>query len=64
MSLFQKPVGFLKEVKAELGKVSWSTRQELVSSTMVVIVTTAILAVFIGIIDLILSKFLSVIFKA
>jgi len=63
MNLIQKPVSFLKEVRAELGKVAWSTRQELMDSTIVVIVVTAIMAVFIGIIDILLSKALTVIFK-
>lgn len=63
MSLISKPVNFLKEVRAELGKVAWSTRQELIDATIVVIVVTAIMAVFIGLIDILLSKFLSVMFK-
>jgi preprotein translocase subunit SecE len=63
MNLIQKPVNFLKEVKVELGKVSWSTRQELLDSTMVVIVVTVIMTVFIGLIDVFLSKILSVMFK-
>ena len=63
MKLIEKPLNFVKEVKAELGKVAWSTRQELIGSTMVVISVTAIMAVFIGVIDLILSKFLTVVFK-
>lgn len=63
MKLIEKPVNFIKEVKTELGKVAWSTKQELMSSTMVVISVTAILTVFIGIVDLILSKFLTVVFK-
>ncbi len=63
MSLIQKPVNFLKEVRGELGKVAWSTRQELIDSTIVVIVVTAIMTLFIGVIDLLLSKLLSVMFK-
>jgi len=63
MNLIEKPVNFLREVKVELGKVSWSTRQELLDSTMVVIVVTVITAVFIGLIDVFLSKILSVMFK-
>ncbi|PIP19021.1 MAG: preprotein translocase subunit SecE [Candidatus Omnitrophica bacterium CG23_combo_of_CG06-09_8_20_14_all_41_10] len=61
--MISKPVNFLKEVKAELGKVAWSTRQELLASTIVVIVVTVILGVFIGIIDVILSKLLTILFK-
>jgi len=63
MSIIAKPINFLKEVRAELSKVSWSTRQELLASTALVIVVTGIMTVFIGIVDLILSRFLSVVFK-
>ena len=63
MGLISKPVTFLKEVKVELGKVSWSSRKELMGSTVVVIAITAIMAVFIGVIDLALSKVLSIIFR-
>ncbi len=60
---FQKIKTFLLEVKAELGKVAWSTRQELMGSTMVVIVVTFLLSIYIGIIDVLLSQFLTVVFK-
>ena len=63
MNIIAKPVNFLKEVRAELSKVSWSTRQELLASTVLVITVTAIMTVFIGIVDVVLSKFLSVVFK-
>lgn len=62
MNVFKKTIGFLKEVKLELGKVSWSTRQELIGSTFVVIVITGIMTVFIGIVDLFLSRMLSLVF--
>lgn len=60
---YQKIKGFLLEVKSELGKVAWSTRKELLASTVLVITVTAIMTVFIGIVDLGLSRFLSVVFK-
>jgi len=63
MNIIQKPVNFIKEVRGELGKVSWSTRQELISSTIVVIIITAIMSLFIGLVDIILSKLLSLLFK-
>jgi len=63
MRIFTKPITFLKEVRQELGKVSWSNRQELMGSTAVVITVTVILAIFIGMIDLTLSKVLSLVFK-
>lgn len=59
----KKIVAFFGEVKTELGKVSWSTREEVFGSTMVVIVLTAFMALFIGVIDLALSKGLSLLFR-
>jgi preprotein translocase subunit SecE len=64
MVAFTKISGFLNEVKTELGKVSWSTRQELIGSTSVVIVFTSIIALFIFAVDSALAKCLSIIFKA
>jgi preprotein translocase subunit SecE len=61
--MFGKITGFLGEVRQELGKVSWSTRQELIDSTFVVIGITVVMAVFIGFADLILSKLLQFIFS-
>jgi len=58
-----KIVKFLNEVKSELKKVSWSTRRELVNSTVVVIVSVVILAVFIGVCDLIWSNLINFIIK-
>jgi len=63
MNVFKKITNFLKEVKIELTKVSWSTRHELVSSTVVVITVTFIMAVFIGLIDILLSHILRVVFR-
>jgi preprotein translocase subunit SecE len=63
MNILAKPINFLKEVRSELSKVSWSTRQELLASTVLVIVVTSLMTIFIGIVDLGLSKFLSAIFK-
>ncbi len=42
---------FTQEVIAELKKVSWPTRPQLIQSTMVVIVAVAIVAVFLGLAD-------------
>lgn len=50
---------FLSQVKVELSKVSWSTRQELIGATGVVIVITLILTVCIGAIDSLLSVLLN-----
>ena len=54
--MITKVQGFLGEVVAELKKVSWSTRRELIDSTLIVIFSTLILGLFVGVIDIVLSK--------
>ena len=51
-----KAAGFVNEVKGELKKVSWPTKDELIGSTVVVLVTVAMLSVFVGICDLVFSR--------
>jgi len=54
---------FLREVKVETGKVAWPSRQELKSSTLVVIVAVFITAVLTGATDRIFSFLLSVVMR-
>ncbi|OGW75235.1 MAG: preprotein translocase subunit SecE [Omnitrophica bacterium RBG_13_46_9] len=54
---------FINEVKLELKKVSWSTRQELINSTIVVIVSVIVLAIFIGFCDLVWSNSINLILR-
>jgi len=49
--MFNRIKKFFKEVQYELSKVTWSSRKELVGSTIVVIVVSLILATYIGIVD-------------
>lgn len=61
--MITKLVNFLKGVRTELKKVSWSTKDELIGSTMVIVVTVLLLAVFIGICDLFLSRVITLLFR-
>ena len=54
--MLNKLTAFIRDVKIELKKVSWPTKNELVGSTAVVIVAVALLAIGIGIWDFILSR--------
>lgn len=47
---------FLRESRAELRKVTWPNRKELTTYTAVVLVATTIVAVFLGVVDLIFSQ--------
>ena len=50
------PVVFLKEVRDELKKVVWPTRDEIIRLTGVVIVVSVGVGIFLGATDFILTK--------
>lgn len=50
------PVQFLREVRAELRKVAWPTRTELLSYTVVVLVAVVVLTSLVFGLDLSFSK--------
>jgi preprotein translocase subunit SecE len=43
---------FLSEVWAEMKKVHWPSRKETYAATMVVVLVTAFVAIFLGVVDL------------
>lgn len=47
---------FLAEVKEELKKVTWPSKDDTVGTTAVVIVLVIVIAVFLGIVDVGLSR--------
>lgn len=61
LEIFDKITNFVIEVGAELRKSAWPTRAELIESTVVVIVSVVMLAVFVGICDLVLMRLLKII---
>lgn len=61
--MFGKVGGFVGETKQELKKVTWPSKQELWQSTLVVIVTTFILAAFIGVVDFFLSVLMRILLR-
>ena len=54
--MISKIQNFFGEVLAEMKKVSWVTRQELLDSTLVVLASSLLLGVFVAAIDYVLSK--------
>ena len=54
---------FIKDVRVEASKVSWPTRQELRDSTVVVIVTVAVITVFVGVVDRVLTIGIGMLFR-
>lgn len=57
------PIKFLKEVRAEIKKVVWPSRQEATKLTFVVILVSALVGVFIGMLDFVLTKVMATIIK-
>ena len=58
-----KAVQFIKESKAELKKVVWPTKEDVFSSIKVVIISTVIIAVVLGALDLGFSELFRLIMK-
>jgi len=48
-------VTYFKEAKEELKKVSWPTRQQTIKNTLIVIGVSAGVALFLGLVDYLLS---------
>ena len=51
------PGEFVRQVRAETAKVSWPTRRETVTTTIMVLIMTTVLAIFFLGIDSILGTF-------
>jgi len=61
--IFTAASEYIKDVRIEMSKVSWPTREELRESTLVVIVMVFVIAIFIGIVDRALSLAFEAIIK-
>ncbi len=53
-----RTVAYIREVRAEVRKVSWPTWEDLRKSTTVIIIFVLVIGLAIGLIDLLLSKIL------
>jgi preprotein translocase subunit SecE len=59
----EKVSKFFREVKAEMKKVLWPTRKELISSTGIVIASVVVISLFIALVDLVFSGLLEFVLK-
>ena len=59
-----KVTDFIKECRAELKKVVWPTKQDVVSAVNVVIVSSIIIAVILGGLDMLFSAGMRLLFSA
>lgn len=56
-------VNYLKETRAELRKVTWPSREEAINLTAIVVVVTIAMAIFLGAVDYLFSKFFGLIIR-
>ena len=61
--MVEKVRSYLAETRVELKKVTWPNKQELKDATRVVVVASILLAIFIGIVDQILSSIIKLVFR-
>ena len=58
-----KPTVFLGEVKEELQKVSWPTKDQAIGTSIVVFVVVVIITIYLGFVDMALSNIVSLILR-
>ncbi|MFH1146141.1 MAG: preprotein translocase subunit SecE [Pseudomonadota bacterium] len=58
-----KSIQFLREVKVEFKKVVWPSRKETFGTTAVVILLVLMIALFLGLVDLVLAKLIGILIK-
>ncbi len=61
MEKIDKAKQFYTEARQELRKVVWPTKQQTITSTWVVLAVTVVLAIFLGLADLVISKLIGLI---
>ncbi len=61
--MFEKARDFLKSVEVEMKKVSWPEREELINSTMVVFIISALFTLFIYLADLLVSTIIEFLYS-
>jgi len=62
-SYWDRGLQFLREVKVELKKVTWPTRKQTISSTVVVIILVMIISSFLGLVDMGLASLIRVVLQ-
>lgn len=58
LSWYHRSIEFLKEVQAELKRTTWPSWKEVRGTTTVVIITVFLFALYLGVVDVVLSRVL------
>ena len=54
-------ISYLTEVKAESKNIKWPTKKQVINYTIVVIVLSIVLAIYVGALDALFAKLLSIV---
>ena len=60
--MIKKLQQFIENVKKEMAKVSWPNRDELMNSSVIVVVVSALFAIYTFFADLIISKLVELLY--
>lgn len=60
---WQRVARYLREVRTEMGKVSWPQKKEVIGSTVVVIISVFLISFFLGLVDLGLQRLAGLILR-
>ncbi len=61
--MLEKISKYLSDTYQELGKVAYPSKQELIGSTIVVVVMSLIVSIFIGAVDFVLKEMVNLLVK-
>lgn len=56
------PVQFIQQTRAEIAKVVWPTRREVVTTTIMVFILATLTAIFFSLVDLLIRSGLNTVF--
>ncbi|MCG8498926.1 MAG: preprotein translocase subunit SecE [Firmicutes bacterium] len=62
-AVFSRVAKYFREVKAEVKKVIWPNRKQVVNNTAVVILAIIIVGIVIGVLDVVFSSVVSLLIK-
>jgi preprotein translocase subunit SecE len=54
---------YFRETAGELKKVNWPTREEAINLTTIVLIVIAVMAVFLGLLDIVFAEFFAILLR-
>ncbi|MCL4419968.1 preprotein translocase subunit SecE [Patescibacteria group bacterium] len=64
MEILSKPVTFFGEVRNELSKVTWPSKNQTINLTLIVLAVSLVVGIFIGGLDYLFTKTMEIALKS